>query len=89
MAAYIASGDPLDKAGAYGIQHPVFRPVEALQGCYPNVMGLPLCRLAALLAEFGVPTPNREILESCGPAENRPDFSRPCRVYRLATDNEF
>ncbi|NJL57871.1 septum formation protein Maf, partial [bacterium] len=35
---YIATGDPLDKAGAYAIQHPVFQPVAHLQGCYCNVM---------------------------------------------------
>jgi hypothetical protein len=55
MDAYIASGDPFDKAGAYAIQHSAFHPVEALQGCYTNVMGLPLCRLAYLLSQFGVP----------------------------------
>ncbi len=53
MMAYIASGDPLDKAGAYAIQHAGFRPVERLQGCYANVMGLPLCHLVRLLAGFG------------------------------------
>ncbi len=45
MEAYIATGDPLDKAGAYGIQHPGFHPVEDLQGCFASVMGLPLCHL--------------------------------------------
>jgi MAF protein len=52
--AYIASGDPLDKAGAYGIQHPQFQPTEKIDGCYLNVVGLPLCTLVPLLAEFGV-----------------------------------
>lgn len=52
--AYIASGDPLDKAGAYGIQHPDFQPTERINGCYLNVVGLPLCTLVKLLAEFGV-----------------------------------
>ena len=42
---YVASGDPLDKAGAYAIQHPEFHPVAALSGCYASVMGLPLCHL--------------------------------------------
>lgn len=54
MQAYIASGDPLDKAGAYAIQHPGFRPVENLDGCYANVIGLPLCHLARTLAKFDV-----------------------------------
>ena len=55
MQAYIASGDPLDKAGAYAIQHAGFRPVAELHGCYANVVGLPLCRLARLLRTFGLP----------------------------------
>lgn len=50
---YIASGDPLDKAGAYAIQHAGFHPVEALQGCYANVVGLPMCLLGAMLRQFG------------------------------------
>ena len=50
---YIATGDPLDKAGAYGIQAREFNCVEHLQGCYASVMGLPLADLAELLGEFG------------------------------------
>jgi septum formation protein len=53
IAAYIDSGDPFDKAGAYAIQHPQFHPVERLEGCITNVMGLPVCRLAKLLQCFG------------------------------------
>jgi MAF protein len=52
--AYIASGDPMDKAGAYGVQNPDFQPTERIQGCYLNVVGLPLCTLVELLARFGV-----------------------------------
>lgn len=51
---YIASGDSLDKAGAYGIQHPAFQPTRRIDGCYLNVVGLPLCVLVDLLAEFNV-----------------------------------
>jgi septum formation protein len=54
VAAYIASGDPMDKAGAYGIQHPDFQPTARIDGCYLNVVGLPLCVLVDLLAEFQV-----------------------------------
>src|SRR5437899_10700862 len=54
IAAYIASGDPLDKAGAYGIQHPGFQPTGRINGCYLNVVGLPLCALVNLLAQFNV-----------------------------------
>ncbi|HEY4387709.1 MAG TPA: Maf family protein [Ktedonobacteraceae bacterium] len=52
VEAYIATGDPLDKAGAYGIQHPQFQPTERIAGCYLNVVGLPLCTLTRLLAQF-------------------------------------
>lgn len=45
IEVYVASGDPLDKAGAYAIQHAGFHPVENFSGCYASVMGLPLCHL--------------------------------------------
>lgn len=48
---YVASGDPLDKAGAYAIQNPSFNPAPDFQNCYANVMGLPLCHLSLLLSE--------------------------------------
>lgn len=54
IASYIASGDPLDKAGAYGIQNPSFQPTARIDGCYLNVVGLPVCILVDLLAEFRV-----------------------------------
>lgn len=54
MAAYIASGDPMDKAGSYAIQNPQFKPVAQISGCYANVVGLPLCHLTRLLKQFGV-----------------------------------
>ena len=56
IATYVATGDPLDKAGAYAIQHPVFAPVAALAGCYLGVVGLSVCRLRPLLAQAGVAT---------------------------------
>lgn len=65
--AYIATGDSMDKAGGYGIQHPQFQPTEHIQGCFLNVVGLPLCVLTTVLAQFGV-TPT---------AEGRKDT--PCR----------
>jgi septum formation protein len=55
--AYIATGDPLDKAGAYGIQHTGFHPVEGLRGCFASVMGLPLCHLLVGLQTFAVDIP--------------------------------
>jgi len=49
---YIQSGDPMDKAGAYAIQHPEFKPVLALKGCYASVMGLPLCHILRAMNQF-------------------------------------
>ena len=54
IAAYIATRDPMDKAGAYGIQHPAFQPTRRIDGCYFNVVGLPICVLVDLLAEFDI-----------------------------------
>jgi septum formation protein len=51
--AYIATGEPFDKAGGYGIQGIAGRYVTRIEGCYFNVMGLPLARLWSLLREFG------------------------------------
>jgi septum formation protein len=51
--AYIATNEPFDKAGAYGIQGIGGRYVTHIEGCYFNVMGLPLARLWTLLREFG------------------------------------
>jgi MAF protein len=45
IARYVASGDPMDKAGAYAIQNPGFHPVTDFNGCYACVVGLPLCHL--------------------------------------------
>lgn len=55
IAAYVESGEPLDKAGAYGIQGLAAIFVERLDGDYYNVMGLPLCPLVGLLRRAGVP----------------------------------
>jgi len=58
LAAYLASGSPMDKAGAYGIQDEPFAPVERIEGCYLNVMGLPLCHLARVLRAWRVGVPH-------------------------------
>jgi septum formation protein len=57
IAAYVASGDPIGKAGSYAVQNPAFHPVNRLDGCYTNVVGLPLCTVCVILAEYGVQTP--------------------------------
>ena len=57
MEESIASGIPMDKAGAYAVQDQVFRPAVMTSGCYTNVVGLPLCRLIEMLGELGYPVP--------------------------------
>jgi MAF protein len=54
IAAYIARGEPFDKAGAYAIQDETFRPVASYDGCYCNVVGLPLRAVMQLLRQGGV-----------------------------------
>ncbi len=62
--AYVATGDPLDKAGAYAIQHPEFHPVGNLDGCYASVMGLPMCHVILLLRKMGI-QPNADVFAGC------------------------
>lgn len=76
MWMYIASGDPLDKAGAYAVQHAGFHPVEQLEGCYANVMGLPVCHLARLLRQFDLP-PQVSLPQDC-----QQMLGYECPIYR-------
>jgi MAF protein len=77
MQAYITSGDPIDKAGAYAIQHPGFHPVENLTGCYTNVVGLPICHVTRLLEHMGaLPGPNPAL--AC-----RSPLPHSCEIDRL------
>ena len=66
METYVASGEPMDKAGAYAIQDPTFHPVESIDGCPTNVIGLPLCGMADLLERTRVRprTPGQRATES-------------------------
>ena len=65
MEESIASGTPMDKAGAYAVQDTAFRPAALKGGCYTNVVGLPLCRLMEMLEELGYPAPS-DLPESVG-----------------------
>lgn len=64
MIAYISTGDPLDKAGAYAIQHTGFNPAENLHGCFANVMGLPICHVTRTLIKVGI-TLDVDIAQAC------------------------
>jgi septum formation protein len=66
IEAYIASGEPLDKAGSYGIQDEGFHPVEVerFNDCYANVMGLPLCHVVRAMYRLGYPL-SVDVPEAC------------------------
>ena len=55
LERYVESGSPLDKAGAYAIQDRDFSPVQRIEGCYLNVVGLPLCEVIRGLRSLGWP----------------------------------
>ena len=57
LRAYVATGEPMDKAGAYAIQGHGGKLVESVRGCYDTVVGLPLCVVSRLLDRCGVPVP--------------------------------
>ncbi|NLM38063.1 MAG: septum formation inhibitor Maf [Firmicutes bacterium] len=64
--AYVQTGEPMDKAGAYGIQGLGAIFVDRIEGCFYNVMGLPLPRLALLLKEYGINLPEVKTLVGSG-----------------------
>jgi len=56
IADYVASGEPMDKAGAYAVQGRAGRFITRIEGCYFNVVGLPLARLYRMLNKMGIGT---------------------------------
>ncbi len=54
IRAYVESGEPMDKAGAYAAQDELFKPASEIRGCYLNVVGLPLCDVIDVMADMGV-----------------------------------
>lgn len=77
IEAYIASGDPFDKAGAYAIQNQAFHPVERIEGCYACIVGLPVCHVIRALEQFGLQPP--AVVPAACPAQLEEDT--PCQVY--------
>jgi len=82
VEAYVATGDPLDKAGSYSIQHPDFHPVATITGCHLGVIGLPVCLVAALVGHGSLP-PVDAATGWCvwSPACTRP-FPTPTAIHR-------
>ena len=79
---YLSTDTPLDRAGAYGVQDRCFSPVKAVEGCYLNVVGLPLCTVVKLIERIGarvaLSRPDRvPYLPSCSRCEL--DFQLDCR----------
>ena len=69
IADYVATGSSLDKAGAYGIQDSSFGPVKSYDGCYLNVVGLPMCATVELLESTGLPMPGDAVCQGHGRSE--------------------
>lgn len=82
MQAYIATGDPMDKAGAYAIQHPEFKPVIEMQGCFANVMGLPLCHVVRTLQKLNIQT-EQNIPQRC-----QEELQYDCSFFSLVERGE-
>lgn len=74
---YVNSGEPLDKAGAYAVQGRGAVLVQRIFGCYYNVVGLPLHRLAAMLEEFGLTVWGQEAARAAEGAANHATSTHP------------
>lgn len=83
MQDYISSGDPLDKAGSYGIQHKEFHPAPSLTGCIANVAGLPMCHLIRTLEKVDI------VINTDYPAACQNYFDYECRIYDQVLNGEL
>jgi len=72
IEAYVRSGAPFDKAGAYAIQNAAFDPVEAYEGCYCNVVGLPLWTVLRLLQSAEIAVAGERMPAACAACPLRP-----------------
>ncbi len=79
---YISTGDPMDKAGAYAIQHPEFHPVEKMNGCFASVMGLPLCHLERTLRKMGFGSRNQV------PYRCQRELAYTCPIFKRVLSGE-
>lgn len=83
IAAYVETGDPLDKAGAYAIQHPQFQPVAELRGCFASVMGLPVCHVIRLMRQLDI----QPVTELFLPCETLLEYQCPVSNAILSGDH--
>src|ERR1051325_1842876 len=81
---YVATGDPLDKAGAYAIQHPDFHPVSQMDGCFASVMGLPVCHVLRQMRKIGMQA-STDFFASC---ETSLDYQK-CPVSNAILNGEM
>ncbi|MCX6056300.1 MAG: Maf family protein [Chloroflexi bacterium] len=82
LQAYLDTGDPMDKAGAYAIQHLEFRPVIKFSGCFASVMGFPLCHFERILRRMGYGE-RKEIPYRC-----QEQLSYSCPIYKHILNGE-
>ena len=83
MKTYIYTGDPMDKAGAYAVQHKGFHPVQDFRGCLANVMGLPLCHLVRNMGKMGI-FPSQDVPFTC---QKNLDYDCPVTSKILKGEN--
>jgi septum formation protein len=82
LQLYLKTGDPIDKAGGYAIQHTEFRPVIKFAGCFASVMGFPLCHFERILRLLGYGD-RKEIPSIC-----QEHLSYSCPIYQHVLKGE-